>query len=267
MSSRAADGRLSVGTIRRIAVVIKVIAIVGSALFGALAVVVATAPGAVERAARGYVSYRLQAEVAAVRAGSPAIAALIPDPDLAAMYAVHLRALQQQASAVAEALLDKWLASLCRDACEDEAKTRALLHAAFSALPENTKAALGNLQSIGQGRFVSIVDKLRHELTLISVTNLAIFLFLLLVASIAREQRLVILPAAMLAASTLVTLAFYVFGTNWWWAVLTDGYWGFGYLVLDAIVFALFVDIIVFRGIITNAILSVIGALVSLIPV
>ena len=71
----------------------------------------------------------------------------------------------------------------------------------------------------------------------------------------------------MLAASTLVTLAFYVFGTNWWWAVLTDGYWGFGYLVLDAIVFALFVDIIVFRGIITNAILGVIGAVVSLIPV
>ena len=108
---------------------------------------------------------------------------------------------------------------------------------------------------------------MRHELTLISITNLVIFLFLLLVASIAREQRLVILPAAMLAASTLVTLAFYVLGTNWWWAVLTDGYWGFGYLVLDAIAFALFVDIIVFRGIATKAILWVIGIFVSLIPI
>jgi hypothetical protein len=262
-----ADGRLSVGTIRRIAVAIKAIAIIGIALFGGLAVVVATAPDAVERAARGYVSYRLHAEVAALRVDSPEIAALIPDPDLAARYAVRLRELQREASAVAEAVLDKWLASLCKDACGDEAKTRALLHVAFSALPESTKTALSNLQLIGQGRFDSIVDKLRHELTLISVANLAIFLFLLFVASIAREQSLVILPAAMLAASTLVTLAFYVFGTNWWWAVLTDGYWGIGYLVLDAIVFALFVDIIVFRGIVTNAILGVIGALVSLIPI
>ena len=267
MSSRVVDRRLSVGTIRRIAIAIRAIAIVGIALFGGLAVVATTMPDAIERVARGYVSYRLHAEVAALRADSPAIAALIPDPDLAAMYAVRLRELQQQASAGAEALLDKWLASLCKDACGDQAKTRALLHAAFSALPESMKTALGNLQSISQGRFDSIVDKLRHELTLISITNLVIFLFLLLVASIAREQRLVILPAAMLAASTLVTLAFYVFGTNWWWAVLTDGYWGFGYFVLDAIVFALFVDIIAFRGIVTNAILGVIGAIVSLIPV
>ena len=189
------DGRLSAGAIRRIAVAIKAVAIIGIVLFGGLALVVATAPGAVERAARGYVSHRLQAEVAAIRAGSPAIAALIPDPNLAALYAVQLRALQQQASAAAEALLDKWLASLCKDACGDVAKARGLLHAAFSALPESTKTALGNLQAIGQGRFESIVDKLRHELTLISVANLAIFLFLLLVASIAREQRLVVLPA------------------------------------------------------------------------
>lgn len=267
MSSRVADGRLSVGTVRRIAAAIKLVAIVGIVLFGGFAVAVATAPGAVERAARGYVSHRLQAEVSALRADLPAIAALIPDPDLAALYAVRLCELQQQASAMAEALLDRWLLSLCKDACGDQAKTRALLHAAFSALPESTKTALGNLQSISQGRFDSIVDKLRHELTLISIANLVIFLFLLLVISITREQRLVILPAAMLAASTLVTLAFYVFGTNWWWAVLTDGYWGFGYLVLDAIVFALFVDIIVLRGIVTDIILGVIGALLSLIPV
>jgi hypothetical protein len=174
--------------------------------------------------------------------------------------------MQRLASARAEALLDKWLASLCKDSCGDQAKTRAVLHAAFSALPESTKAALVNLQAISQGRFDAIVGKLRHELTLISVTNLALFLVLLFVVSVAREQRLVILPAAMLAASTLVTLAFYVFGTNWWWAVLTDGYWGWGYLMLDAIVFALFVDIIVLRGMITELILGMIGAALSLVP-
>ena len=87
-----------------------------------------------------------------------------------------------------------------------------------------------------------------------------------IVSRLKAEKRGVLI-AGMLAASTLVTLAFYVFGTNWWWAVLTDGYWGFGYLVFDAIVFALFVDIIVFRGIVTNAIVGVIGAVVSPTPV
>jgi len=134
--------------VRRIAVAIKAVAIIGIVLFAGLAVLVTTRPDAVERAARGYVTHRLQAEVAAIRADSPAIAALIPDPDLAALYAVRLRELKQQASAVAEAVLDKWLASLCKDACGDQVKTRALLHAAFSALPESTKTALSNLQSI-----------------------------------------------------------------------------------------------------------------------
>jgi len=267
MSSRVVDRRLSVGTIRRIAIAIRAIAVVGIALFGGLAVVATTMPDAVERAARGYVSYRLHAEVEALQANSPEIEILIPDADLAAIYAARLRELQQQASAVVEAVLDKLLATQCKDACGDHAKARALLHAAISALPEETKTALNNLQSIAQGRFDSILGKLRHELTLISVVNLAIFVFLLLVGLIAQEQRLVVLPAGMLAASTLVTLAFYVFGTNWWWAVLTDGYWGSGYIALDAIVFALFVDIVLLRGFVTNVILSVIGSVVSAIPI
>lgn len=266
MNFRASERWLSAGAIRRIGIATRAIAIVGTVLFGTLTAVVTMAPDIVERAARGHISHRLRAEVDALRTGSPAIAALIPDTELAATYAARLRDLQQRASVAVDAILDKWLASMCKEACGDVSKTRALLHAALSVLSEDAKAALNNLQSIAQGRFDFIFGKLRHELTLISAINLVVFLLLLLVVTVAREQRLVVVPAAILATSTLLTLGIYVFGTNWWWAVLTDGYWGYGYAAVDAIVFALLVDIVLFRGTITGFILQTIGTAISLIP-
>src|SRR5262249_42678973 len=52
MSSPAVDGRLSIGTIRLVAVAIRAIAVLGIAISGTLAIVATKAPELVERAAR-----------------------------------------------------------------------------------------------------------------------------------------------------------------------------------------------------------------------
>ncbi len=264
MSSPAADALLPVAAIRRIGMAVRIIAVIGAVLFGGIAVLATAAPEMLERAARGYISHRLQVEVGALRAGLPEAGQLLPDAQLAQKYAEQLRAAQERFPAELEALVDKLIGCLCKTDCASRIKARALFDIGLKALPPDTRTALDNLRAIAQGRFDSIFDKLRHELALISTINAVIFLLLFLIALGAKAQRLAVLPAAMLTIATVISLAIYAFGTNWWWAILTDGYWGWSYLTLDGVIFLLFVDIIVLRGFITNAIVSAIG---SVIPV
>ena len=128
--------------------------------------------------------------------------------------------------------------------------------------PAETRTAVENLSAVAQGRFDVIFEKLRRELILISTINAVIFALLFLVSLGARAWRLAVLPATLLAAATVTSLAIYAFGTNWWWAILTDGYWGWSYLVLDGVIFLIFFDIVVLRGAVTGLIMDMIGSVV-----
>ena len=262
MSSPAADALFPVAAIRRIGWVVRIIAVVGAVLFGGIAILATAAPDLLERAARGYISHRLQVEVGALRAGLPEAGQMLSDAELAQKYADQLRAAQERFPSQLEALVDKLIGCLCKADCVSRTKARAVFDFALKALPPETKTALENLRAVAQGRFDSIFDKLRHELTLISTINAAIFIVLFLIAFGAKAQRLAVLSAAMLTISTVISLGIYAFGTNWWWAILTDGYWGWSYLTLDGAVFLVFFDIVVLRGFVTNMIVNALGSMI-----
>jgi hypothetical protein len=262
----AAPNALTMGAVtRRITQAVRAVAVVGVVLFGALAILAAAAPDVLERAARGYVSHRLQREVAALRADLPEATRLLPDAELARQYAETLRAAQERLPSALEALIDKLIGCLCKHECESRITARTLFELGLNALPAETRTALENLRAITQGRFDVIFEKLRRELLLISTVNTVIFAFLFLASLRARAWRLVVLPAALLAAATVTSLAIYALGTNWWWAILTDGYWGWSYLVLDGVIFLIFIDIVVLRGAVTGVIMDVIGSAVPVL--
>jgi hypothetical protein len=262
MSSPATDALLPAVAIRRIGLVVRIVAVVGTVLFGGIALLATAAPETLERAARGYISYRLQVEVGALRAGLPEAGQMLSDSELARKYAEQLRVAQERYPSELEALLDKLIGCLCKTDCVSRIKARAVFDFALKALSPETRTALENLRAVAQGRFDSIFDKLRHELTLIATINAAIFGLLFLVAFGAKAQRLAIVPAALLTVATVISLAIYAFGTNWWWAILTDGYWGWSYLALDGVIFLLFVDIVVLRGFVTGMIVDALGSVV-----
>jgi hypothetical protein len=265
MSSPATDALLPVAAIRRIGLAVRVIAVIGAVLFGGIALLVTAAPEVLERAARGYISHRLQVEVGALRAGLPEGGQMLSDAELARKYADQLRAAEERYPSELEALLDKLIGCLCKRDCASRIKARAVFDFALKALPQETRTAMENLRAVAQGRFDAIFDKLRHELTLISTINAVIFVLLFLIALGGKAQRLAVLPAAMLAIATVVSVAIYAVGTNWWWAILTDGYWGWSYLTLDGVIFLLFVDIVVLRGFVTGMIVDALGSVFSVL--
>jgi hypothetical protein len=250
---------------RGVEMIVKAIALAGVILFGAIAIVVAFSPRILEQAAHGYVSQRLQAEIESLAGGSLEISELTDDPALVQRYADQLTA----GGAALRAAVEQWLQRLvecaCKFDCAARAKARILLDAVVAAAPADARAAILNIQAIAQGRFDIVLAKLRHEILLISAINTAIFAALLLIAWIGKSWRALIPPTALLSASTLITAGMYVFGTNWWWTVLTDGYWGMGYLALDAIVALFLFDAFFLDGKITTGLMDSISAILSML--
>ena len=250
---------------RGLEMTVKAIALAGVILFGAIALVVVLSPRILERAAHGYVSHRLQAEIESLAGGSVAISELTDDPALVQRYADQLNA----GGAALRAAVEQWLQRLvecaCKFDCAARAKARILLDTVVAAAPADVRATILNVRAIAQGRFDIVFAKLRHEILLISVINAAIFAALLLIAWIGKSWRALIPPAALLTASTLITAGMYVFGTNWWWTVLTDGYWGMGYLALDAIVALFLLDNLFLDGKITTGLMDGIRDMFSLL--
>lgn len=259
MNSREADP----DWLRSMAVAVRAIAVVGVILFGALAILVSMAPASVERAARGYVSQRLESELQALTGGSVALSGLIGDSELRERVAEQLARLNNKLPESAEHLLAKFADCLCLHDCAARTKARAIFDAVMAVASEETRALVLNLGAVAQGRFDTILGKLRHELILNFSLNAAIFGILLLATFRARGKRTVVVPAALLTLSTIISVGVYLIGTNWWWAVLTDGYWGMGYLLFDAIVMLFLLDIICFEGRVTEGLINAIADLFS----
>jgi len=267
MSFPAADGRLSTDAIRHWAIAVRAVAVAGIILFGGLALVATAAPAFVERAAHGYTSQRLHDEIESLVGGFVEISQLIDDPELVQRYAAQLTARGAELRAAVTRVLDKLVECSCRHDCAARAKARIAFDAIVAAAPAEMGAAVTNIQAIAQGRFDIIFAKLSRELLLISLINTAIFAALLVVAWVGKATRALILPAALLSASIVITAGIYLFGTNWWWAVLTDGYWGMGYLTVDGIVTLFLCDIFFLEGRVTLGLIEGISdALSVLVP-
>lgn len=246
---------------------VRVVALIGVLLFGAIATLVAVAPAMIERAAQGYLSQRLQGELKSLTGGVVDASELIADPGLQQRYHAALNALGGKLPDAIDKLFASLTACLCKHDCGARAKAQVLFDALLATLAEDARAFVSNLNAVASGRFDVILAKLRHELLLVSAINAAIFGALFLACLRFPRRKAVIMPAALMAVSTLITAAIYFIGGDWWWTVLTDGYWGMGYLTIDAIVAVFLIDILFFDGRVTTGLIDgVADALSSLRP-
>jgi hypothetical protein len=99
------------------------------------------------------------------------------------------------------------------------------------------------------------LDALVRELQLFAASNLALFAAIAVVCVSCRERAVsLILPAAILTATTLAAAALYALAGDWLWSFLTGEYVGVYYLVSIGIVSALLVDIVCNRARLSNVI-------------
>lgn len=108
-----------------------------------------------------------------------------------------------------------------------------------------------------QGGYMKIVSELKRDVRIFTSSNIAVFALLLLVSFLKPNARMhLMIPAALITASTLICSYFYLFEQNWLLTIIHSDYVGFGYLGYLGFVSLFLADIIFNSGQITTAILN-----------
>ena len=244
--------------------VLRIFSLAGLALFGGILLTLMLAPAQVERAAKAFLVAEVKAEVeAALEAPVGANAKQI--------YGLFQDRLAERAAstrALLKARFAEYLAAVIAKLCQLDCEATSRL---AGAIERGMKAHLAELETLGakvkgfaQEKYDETLDKLRHELTVFSASNAAAFALLLgltfLRPGLARPLAL---PAWLLLLSTVITCGFYIFGQNWFYAILLDNYVGYAYPAYIGVVFLFLLDICFNGATVTLFVLELIGSLIG----
>jgi hypothetical protein len=98
---------------------------------------------------------------------------------------------------------------------------------------------------IGDGPFALRLGRLAREARTFAACNIALFLLTVVLAYRDRSTpRELLVPAALLTASTLGAILLYFTSRNWLWSFLDGQYAGMGYLVFVGAVMLMLADVI-----------------------
>ncbi len=140
-----------------------------------------------------------------------------------------------------------------------KANARAFVAAAMRGSIERDRIGVATLEDLIAGHYVETVDRLIRDLRIFFGSNLALFTVIGVAGVLSSVAPALVVPAGILAASTLAAGAIYLFEQNWFYTILFGSYFGWGYLALVAIVAVLLVDITVNRARVTSAILDILN--------
>lgn len=252
-------------------ITLRLIGVLGLLIFGLLFSVTLLSPEAVEESAKGFVKHQIETEI---RARHQAVV----ESNAAAQALVIAKGLGLEAEAIQRSLDRKLpqviasvVASMCAYDCE---KSRALAQSITSGYLERLEriqVAEHTLGDIIKAKYVDIVAALKFDLRVFLGSNLLLFSSLLLV-SFAKPQALVHLfvPAVLLFVSTIAASAIYVFGQDWFYAILYNDYMGFGYLAYLSVIFGVLMDIALNKARVTssviNGVANALGSALSVLP-
>ncbi|TCL08660.1 hypothetical protein BXY66_0698 [Shimia isoporae] len=132
----------------------------------------------------------------------------------------------------------------CENNSASKTKIATALQNAMQDQIGTVAAARERLEAVIQGRYNSLLDALMRDLTIFLTTNLVAFAAIF-AATFVRNGKgpMLVYPVALLSTALALGAGIYVFGTDWFYAILFQDYWGFGYSILMVCLFAILLDI------------------------
>lgn len=233
----------------------------GLLIFGVAFALTFLSPIHYEKAARGFLETRIEAQVRerleivpeGVREGRIARLAQAlaerHEAEIAELRERLVSGLNAQVAAVVERMQD--LSCECR-----QFMTQAL-DVATSLRISSLERAEPQLRRVIEGRYGEIVSELLRDLRIFTGTNLAAFA-LLLGLSFAKpgQVRQLFVPGVLLAVAAVVASAIYIFGQNWFFTLLYSDYVGMAYAVWLLLIYGFLADIALFQARVTTAIVD-----------
>jgi len=253
----------------------RILSVVGIVLFGAALYLTFSVPGWLENFASSYIEEKLaeKIDLSIDRIAPPSREGLLGDLARKAYEANEskIEAVKAQLRSKAHEAMADALAQIRDLDCECRAKYVDHFKRGFefdlSLLQSANDKIFGTIQS----GYLGVVADLKRDIRIFTSSNIAIFALLLLATFLKPNARAhLIIPAALLTASTLICSYFYVFEQNWLMTIIHSDYVGYAYLGYLAVVSFFLADIIFNRARVTteliNAFFNAIGSAISVVP-
>jgi hypothetical protein len=233
---------------------IQAVALIGAVVFAGLWLVVTVMPKGLERSAIGFVKAQITSEL---QERFPADGMKAGLQNLSARFGVQSAQLDESLRSDLPELVAQVVSGFCGCEHRSEQEVARAVRSGMKARIASLGAAQTKIAELIKGRYESIIAALRLDMLIFLGTN-AIAFFGVLAVTLAPVQKkpLVIYPAVILIAAVVISTSIYLFSTDWFYAILFQNYWGYGYAALMAVIFGFLLDIVVNRARVTLQIVS-----------
>jgi len=161
-------------------------------------------------------------------------------------------------------LISDAIANACEIDCEQRAELTQSVRDFFEAYLARYGLALDTLRDIIEGEYAEIVDEIKTDLTIFSVSNLVVLVLIGVLAIIRAPAMAHLVPfAGLTLLFTLAAASWYAFGQDWILTILFNSYWGYGYTTLLGVIIVFLADIAFFRAAMTTVVLNGVGSVLG----
>ena len=225
---------------------IRIAGVLGVLIFGTLLALLQVSPKTYERSALGFAKTQIQTEMQerypALTSGKTATALNL----LSQSLGKRQEGLQEDVDSDMPDLIARTISAYC--GCTDPAKIDARADTIRAGLKDRI-AKLGLAQNqiteVIKGKYDQIISALKTDLIIFLVTNIAAFAAVFAVSFVRPEHRgLVVIPGLLLVIAAVAASWIYIAEQDWFYAIIFQDYYGWGYAAVMLVIFGLLVDII-----------------------
>jgi hypothetical protein len=233
----------------------------GAIVFGALFLLVQFAPGDLDVKMRDYAVDRVQQKLETRLQSDEVDSVLSTAESLAGRLSSGFEERIANARLALEIGLPEFVGNVvsqvCEGDCERGAEVEANIRAFYEAQIERYGIRIEQLRAFIAGEYAEIVNALKSELKIFSGSTFVVMLSAALIAAFRGKAAAHLLPvSALLLVSTGLAISWYIFGQNWFMAVLFSDYWGWSYAVFLGIIISLLADIVLLKARVTTFLLN-----------
>ncbi len=248
---------------------------IGTLLFGALFLYIQSDPAGFDKRIRDFALERVVSKVEGTLQNSSTDKAFSVAEDAAGMFSDRLKGRVEEMRSALDAGLPEFVANVIATACELDCERKGEVEEAVRDFYESKIARYGvgidTLNELVIGEYERVSNELRTDLSIFSLSNFVALFFAFLLAIFRGKAAAHLAPISiLLTLSTLTACLWYVFGQDWVLTIIYSQYWGIGYSIFLAVVFASLLDIAFFKARVTsfvlNGITNALGAAVQFVP-
>ena len=250
---------------------LRIIGVMGLVLFATLFAITFSVPDVVEKSAKEFVKKQIEEQIKGKYQEIMASSFTDKVLHIAGSLGYDEKKLREDIIKNLPENIASVIATICNYECDRKKNIAKSLTADYMERIANIQVAQKQLGNIIKGKYLDIVDRLQTDLRVFLGSN-AVMFFILLSISFLKPRAIshLFLPAIFLLISTITASLIYIFGQDWFYTILYNGYMGFSYLAYILVIFGFLIDIALNKARVTteiiNGILNVIGSTISVMP-